>query len=254
MEAYYILIVGVLFLLAISILIVGVSNDAVNFLNSAIGAKAAPFKVILAIAGIGVLVGAIFSNGMMEVARKGIFNPEFFAFSEIMVIFLAVMLTNILLLDFFNTIGLPTSTTVSIVFGILGAAVAVSIYKITRSANAIETIGTYINIESSVLIIVGIFLSIVIAFNAGMIIQWIVRLAFSFNVSKTSKYWTGVWGGFAITSILYFLLIKGAKGSSLVSAEMLAYIKSHTTQIMSISFIGWTALFQSLATFTRINV
>ncbi len=130
MEAYYILIVSVLFLLAISILIVGVSNDAVNFLNSAIGAKAAPFKIILAIAGVGVLVGAIFSNGMMEVARKGIFNPEFFAFSEIMVIFIAVMLTNILLLDFFNTVGLPTSTTVSIVFGILGAAVAVSLFKL----------------------------------------------------------------------------------------------------------------------------
>ena len=254
MEAYYILIVGVLFLLAISILIVGVSNDAVNFLNSAIGAKAAPFKVILVIAGIGVLVGAIFSNGMMEVARKGIFNPEYFAFNEIMVIFLGVMLTNILLLDFFNTIGLPTSTTVSIVFGILGAAVAVSIYKITRTDNAIDTVSTYINMESSVLIIVGIFLSIVIAFNAGMIIQWIVRLAFSFNVSKTSKYWTGVWGGFAITSILYFLLIKGAKGSTLVSAEMLAYIKSHTTQIMSISFIGWTVLFQIFVIFTRINV
>jgi phosphate/sulfate permease len=254
MEAYYILIVGVLFLLAISILIVGVSNDAVNFLNSAIGAKAAPFKVILAIAGIGVLVGAIFSNGMMEVARKGIFNPEYFAFSEIMVIFLAVMLTNILLLDFFNTIGLPTSTTVSIVFGILGAAVAVSIYKITRVPNTLDTIGTYINIESSVMIVVGIFLSVIIAFNAGLIIQWFVRLAFSFNVQKTSKYWTGVWGGFAITSILYFLLIKGAKGSTLVSAEMLTYIKSHTTQILLISFVSWTILFQVLVAFTRINV
>ena len=127
MEAYYILIVGVLFLLAISDLIVGVSNDAVNFLNSAIGSKAAPFKIILAIAAAGVLVGAVFSNGMMEVARKGIFNPEFFAFNEIMVIFLAVMLTDILLLDFFNTIGLPTSTTVSIVFEILGSAVAVAL-------------------------------------------------------------------------------------------------------------------------------
>ncbi|TFH21665.1 MAG: inorganic phosphate transporter [Bacteroidia bacterium] len=254
MEAYYILIVGVLFLLAISILIVGVSNDAVNFLNSAIGAKAAPFKVILTIAGIWVLVGAIFSNGMMEVARKGIFNPEYFAFSEIMVIFLAVMLTNILLLDFFNTIGLPTSTTVSVVFGILGAAVAVSIYKITREVNTLDTVGTFINVESSVLIVVGIFLSVVIAFNAGMIIQWVVRLAFSFNVKKTSKYWTGIWGGFAITSILYFLLIKGAKGSTLVTTEMLAYIKSHTTQILLISFTGWTILFQILVSFTRVNI
>ena len=246
MEAYYILIVGVLFLLAISDLVVGVSNDAVNFLNSAIGSKAAPFKIILAIAAAGVLVGAVFSNGMMEVARKGIFNPEFFAFNEIMVIFLAVMLTDILLLDFFNTIGLPTSTTVSIVFEILGSAVAVSLYKITRSADSVLNMSDYINVESSVMIIVGIFLSVIIAFTVGTIIQWIVRLAFSFNVKKTQKFWTGLWGGFAITAILYFLLIKGAKGSTLVSAEMLAYIKEHTTTILLISFVGWTALFQAL--------
>jgi len=254
MEAYYILIVGVLFLLAISDLIVGVSNDAVNFLNSAIGSKAAPFKIILAIAALGVLVGAVFSNGMMEVARKGIFNPEFFAFNEIMVIFLAVMLTDILLLDFFNTIGLPTSTTVSIVFEILGSAVAVSLYKITRSADSVLNMSDYINVESSVMIIVGIFLSVIIAFSVGTIIQWIVRLAFSFNVRKTQKYWTGLWGGFAITAILYFLLIKGAKGSTLVSSEMLAYIQEHTTKILLISFLGWTALFQVLTLFTRINI
>ncbi len=254
MEAYYILIVGVLFLLAISDLIVGVSNDAVNFLNSAIGSKAAPFKIILAIAAAGVLVGAVFSNGMMEVARKGIFNPEHFAFSEIMVIFLAVMLTDILLLDFFNTIGLPTSTTVSIVFEILGSAVAVAIYKITRSDTINNAVGTYINIESSVMIIFGIFLSVVIAFSVGMIVQWIVRLAFSFNVKKTYKYWTGIWGGFAITAILFFLLIKGAKGSSLVSADMLAYIKANTGRILLFSFVGWTLLFQLLASFTRVNI
>lgn len=254
MEAYYILIVGVLFLLAISDLIVGVSNDAVNFLNSAIGSKAAPFKVILAIAAVGVLVGAVFSNGMMEVARKGIFNPEFFAFNEIMIIFLAVMLTDILLLDFFNTIGLPTSTTVSIVFEILGAAVAVSIYKVTRAVDGIHKVSEYINVESSVMIIVGIFLSVVIAFSVGMIVQWIVRLAFSFNVKKTIKYWTGLWGGFAITAILFFLLIKGAKGSTLISADMLASIKENTMRVLIISFVGWTLLFQLLTLFTRINV
>jgi len=254
MESYYILIVGVLFLLAISDLIVGVSNDAVNFLNSAIGSKAAPFKIILAIAAVGVLVGAVFSNGMMEVARKGIFNPQFFAFNEIMIIFLAVMLTDILLLDFFNTIGLPTSTTVSIVFEILGAAVAVSIYKVTRAVDGLYTVSDYINVESSVMIIVGIFLSVVIAFSVGMIIQWIVRLAFSFNVKKTFKYWTGLWGGFAITAILFFLLIKGAKGSTLISADMLASIKEHTMRVLLISFVGWTLLFQLLTLFTRINV
>jgi phosphate/sulfate permease len=254
MEAYYILIVGVLFLLAISDLIVGVSNDAVNFLNSAIGSKAAPFKIILAIAAAGVLVGAVFSNGMMEVARKGIFNPEFFAFNEIMIIFLAVMLTDILLLDFFNTIGLPTSTTVSIVFEILGAAVAVAIYKVTRAVDGIHEVSDYINVEKTVMIIVGIFLSVIIAFTVGMVIQWIVRLAFSFNLKKTQKYWTGIWGGFAITAILYFLLIKGAKGSTLISADMLATIKEHTTRVMLISFLGWTIIFQLLTLLTRINV
>ena len=254
MEAYYILIVGVLFLLAISLLIVGVSNDAVNFLNSAIGSKAAPFTVILAIAGVGVLVGAVFSNGMMEVARKGIFHPEYFAFEEIMVIFLAVMLTNILLLDFFNTIGLPTSTTISIVFGILGGAVAVSIYKIIRADLTMDSIGTFINIESSVMIVVGIFLSVVIAFNMGMLVQWIVRLAFSFRVGSSYKFWSGIWGGFAITAILYFLLIKGAKGSTLISAEILVFIKTHTSRILLISFISWTLLFQILVSFTRVNI
>ncbi len=254
MATYYIFIVGFLFLLAVTLLIIGVSNDAVNFLNSAIGSRAGSFNLILAIAAVGILVGAVFSNGMMEVARKGIFNPELFAFSEIMVIFLAVMLTNILLLDFFNTIGLPTSTTISIVFGILGAAVAVSIYKIAGTETTIDSIGTYINIESSVLIVVGIFLSIVIAFNMGMIIQWIVRLAFSFRAGNSYKYWSGIWGGFAITAILYFLLIKGAKGSTLVDDEMLTLIKDHTTRILLISFAGWTILFQLLVMFTRINI
>ncbi len=254
MVSTYVLIVGFLFILAISLLIIGVSNDAVNFLNSAIGSKAAPFKIILLIAAIGVLMGAVFSNGMMEVARKGIFNPEFFSFSEIMVIFLAVMLTNILLLDFFNTIGLPTSTTISIVFGILGAAVAVAMMKVAGAESGTDSIGNYINIESSVLIIVGIFLSIVIAFNIGFLVQWFVRLAFSFNQGTTLKYWGGIWGGFAITAILYFLLIKGAKGSTLISAEALDYIKSHTTFILLASFAAWTIIFQILIIFTRINV
>jgi len=254
MEAYYILIVGVLFLLAISDLVVGVSNDAVNFLNSAIGSKAAPFKIIVAIAAVGVLIGATFSNGMMEVARKGIFNPEVFAFSEIMIIFLAVMLTDILLLDFFNTIGLPTSTTVSIVFEILGSSVAVAIYKVSRTVDSVYKVADYINVERSVLIIVGIFISVAVAFTVGMIVQWIVRLAFSFDVKKTQKYWTGLWGGFAITFILYFLLIKGAHGSTLVTDNMLDYIQVHTSRILLVSFVGWTVIFQLLTLFTRINI
>jgi len=254
MEIYYVLIVGVLFLLAVSLLIIGVSNDAVNFLNSAIGSKAAPFKIVLLIAGIGIVMGAVFSNGMMEVARKGIFNPEVFSLSDIMVIFLAVMITNILLLDLFNTLALPTSTTISIVFGLLGASVAVAMLKLAGSDSGIDHIGNYINIERSVLIVIGIFLSIIIAFNAGLIVQWLVRLAFSFNHGTTLKYWGGIWNGFAITAILYFLLIKGAKGSTLISPETLINIRNHTTSILLFSFVGWTVIFQLLITFTRINV
>jgi phosphate/sulfate permease len=254
METYYILIVGVLFLLAISDLVVGVSNDAVNFLNSAIGSKAAPFKIIIAIAALGVLVGATFSNGMMEVARKGIFHPEMFAFSEIMVLFLAVMLTDILLLDFFNTMGLPTSTTVSIVFELLGSAVAIAIFKLARMGELATRLGDYINTERAVLIISGIFISVIIAFTVGMIIMWLVRLAFSFNLPKSSRYWSGVWNGFAITAILYFLLMKGANGSTLVTPAMLAFIDAHTLKILLISFVGWTVVFQLLSMFTRVNI
>jgi phosphate/sulfate permease len=254
MEVYYILIVGVLFLLAISDLVVGVSNDAVNFLNSALGSRVAPFKIIMAIAALGVLVGAVFSNGMMEVARKGIFNPEMFAFSEIMVLFLAVMLTDILLLDFFNTIGLPTSTTVSIVFELLGSAVAIATFKLAKMGQLAAKMGEHINTERAVVIITGIFLSVVIAFSVGMIIMWLVRMAFSFNLKKTSRYWSGLWGGFAITAILFFLLIKGAKGSTLISADFLAYINTNTVKILLISFVGWTVLFQLLASFTKVNI
>ncbi len=254
MHAYYILIIGFLFLLAISLLIVGVSNDAVNFLNSAIGSKAAPFRVIIIIAAVGVLAGAVFSNGMMEVARQGIFNPEHFAFNEIMIIFLAVMLTDVLLLDFFNTLGLPTSTTISIVFGILGAAVAVAVFKISGNPEAARQLGTYINIENSGIIIVGIFLSVVIAFTFGTLIQWIVRLLFSFNLKRSYRIWSGIWGGFAITVILYFLVIKGAKGTTLISGEALDYISTYTGRILLLSFVGWTVIFQLLALFTKVNI
>lgn len=254
MESYYLLIVVVLFILAISDLVVGVSNDAVNFLNSAIGSKAAPFAVILGIAALGVLVGAVFSNGMMEVARKGIFHPDQFSFAEIMIVFLAVMMTDILLLDFFNTVGLPTSTTVSIVFELLGASVAVALFKIAGSNGEFTSMSTFINTDSAMLIIAGIFLSVIVAFTVGLIIMAIVRFAFSFNIMQTYKYWGGGYGGFAITAILYFLLIKGAKGSTLVDQETLQFLKDHTTRILLISFAGWTAILQVLVLFTRLNI
>ncbi len=188
MNEFYLVIVVVLMALAVSDLIVGVSNDAVNFLNSAIGSKAAPFKVIMLIASIGIILGALFSNGMMEVARKGVFHPESFAFSEIMILFFAVMITDILLLDFFNTIGLPTSTTVSIVFELLGAAVAVALVKISATEAEFSTLGTYINSGNALLIISGILISIVVAFTVGTVVQYLSRLLFTFNYTKRLKY------------------------------------------------------------------
>lgn len=254
MEAYYLMVVSFLFILAISLLIVGVSNDAVNFLNSAIGSNAAPFRIVLTVAAFGILAGAVFSNGMMEVARKGIFNPEYFSFNEIMVIFFAVMLTNLLLLDFYNTFGLPTSTTVSIVFGILGGAVAVAIFKYTRMEPSVDSIGECINLENSVLIIAGIFISVIIAFTMGTIIQWIIRIFFTFRVEKYNKYWSGLWGGFAFTIILYFLVIKGAGGSTLITEKMLSFIGRNTSLIILVSFVGWSVIFQLLIFFTRVNI
>ncbi|NND16562.1 MAG: inorganic phosphate transporter, partial [Eudoraea sp.] len=175
-ENIYLFMIIALAVLAITDLVVGVSNDAVNFLNSAIGSKAISFRTIMIVASIGIAFGAISSSGMMEVARKGIFNPGEFLFSEIMIIFMAVMITDILLLDFFNTLGLPTSTTVSIVFELLGAAVAVSLIKIVAADGGLSDLGQYINTEKATEIIFGIILSVVIAFTIGALIQWISRL------------------------------------------------------------------------------
>ncbi len=252
MQTIYLIFVVVLFLLAISDLIVGVSNDAVNFLNSAIGSKAAPFKVIMAIAALGVLFGAVFSGGMMEVARKGIFNPQMFFFNEIMVIFLAVMLTDVILLDLFNTMGLPTSTTVSIVFELLGAAVGVSVLKIAGAPDG--NIYDYINTSKALAIISGILLSVVVAFSFGAIIQYITRLIFSFRYQKTLKYFGSIWGGIAVSAITYFILIKGAKGSTLISKENITWIKENTFLILTISFVGWTILLQLLNWIFKVNI
>ena len=267
MDNLYLILVVVLFALAISDLIVGVSNDAVNFLNSAIGSKAAPFKLIMVIAAIGVLVGATFSGGMMEVARKGIFHPEHFFFSEIMIIFLAVMITDVILLDLFNTFGMPTSTTVSIVFELLGGAVAVALIKVSNNSEIIVDgiarigqISDYINSERALLIISGILLSVVISFTVGAIVQWIARLIFSFNIEKTIKYYGGIYGGIAITAITYFILIKGMKGSTYASLEMSNgealedWVKHNSGQIILFSFIGWTVLLQALQWLFKLNI
>ncbi len=254
METFYLLIVGILILLAVSDLIVGVSNAAVNFLNSAIGSKAASFKVIMIIAALGILFGATFSSGMMDVARKGIFHPEHFFLNEIMIIFLAVMLTDIILLDLFNPFALPTSTTVSIVFELLGAAVAVSLIKIARMDESISQMSSYINTSSALLIITGILLSVVVAFTVGMLVQYVVRVLFSFNFEKNTKYFGAIWGGIAISAITYFILIKGAKGASFMSKETVGVIKENTWLILGMSFAGWTILLQLLRWIFKLNI
>lgn len=256
----YLFFVVVLFLLAISDLVVGVSNDAVNFLNSSIGSKAAPFKVIMIVAAIGILVGATFSSGMMEIARKGIFHPDMFLFSEIMVLFLAVMLTDIILLDVFNTYGLPTSTTVSIVFELLGAAVAVSLIKIAQANGDAGSLSSYINSSKALAIIFGILLSVIVAFSVGALIQYLTRILFSFNYTTSFKYFGSLWGGMAITAIVYFILIKGLKGSTFASHELsggltiLEWVKANSFKVIAFSFIGWTVILQLIIWFTKINV
>ncbi len=253
MENFYIILVVVLFALAMSDLIVGVSNDAVNFLNSAIGSKAAPKWVIFLMASLGVLIGATFSNGMMEVARKGIFHPDMFYFSEIMIIFLAVMITDVILLDMFNTFGMPTSTTVSIVFELLGAAVAVSIVKIKSAGDSVVMeLANYINSEKALAIITGILLSVVIAFTVGAIVQYITRLIFTFNYKQPMKYFGSAFGGLAITAITYFIFIKGMKGSSFADIEMGSgetlqeWFNQNSGLVLLYSFIFWVVLIQLL--------
>jgi len=253
LETIYLVIVIILFLLAASDLIVGVSNDAVNFLNSAIGSRAASLRVIMAVAAVGILFGAFFSSGMMEVARKGIFNPGMFYFTEIMIIFMAVMITDIILLDVYNTAGLPTSTTVSIVFELLGAAVGMASIKLLFIDNGMS-VGDFINSSKALAIISGILLSVVIAFTVGAIIQYLTRLAFSFNFKKRMKYLGAIWGGIAFTAITYFILIKGAKGASFMSADVKKWIELNSGMLILYSFLGWTILLQLLYWLFRVNI
>jgi len=253
MENIYLVIVVLLFLLAASDLIVGVSNDAVNFLNSAVGSKVSSFKVIMLVAAAGVLIGAVFSSGMMEVARKGIFNPGEFYFSEIMIIFMAVMVTDVLLLDAYNTWGLPTSTTVSIVFELLGAAVGMASIKLLMSDGGM-TISQFINSSKALAIIFGILLSVGVAFSVGALIQYLTRMAFSFNFDKRIKYIGAIWGGIAFSALTYFILIKGIKGASFMSGDIKEWISENSLLIIFYSLIGWTVILQLLYLLFRINI
>lgn len=252
METIYLGIVIFLFLLAIFDLVVGVSNDAVNFLNSAIGAKAASFRTIIIIAAIGIFCGATMSNGMMEVARHGIFRPEAFYFNELMCIFLAVMVTDVVLLDVFNTWGMPTSTTVSLVFELLGGTFALALVKIIVGPEGL-TFAELLNTEKALTVILAIFLSVAVAFFFGAVVQYISRLVFTFNYKSRLKWTIGLFGGVAATAIIYFMLIKGIKDAAFMSTEYKLWVKENTGLIVGGCFVGFTILMQILH-WCRVNV
>ena len=255
----------VLFLIVLAVfdLIVGVSNDAVNFLNSAIGARVAKYRTIVTIAAVGVFAGAALSNGMMDVARHGIMTPEFFSFYDVMCLFLAVMVTDVVLLNVFNNLGMPTSTTVSMVFELLGGAFAIAVIKIfsgaTDSNGVALTFGDLLNTEKALSVIIGIFLSVAIAFVLGMLVQWVARMVFTFtyrvNGKTTDAYGNmggltgsslkiGLFGGIAVTSIIWFLLINGLKGSSIMTPELKETINENTWLILG----GGFAIFSVIMT------
>lgn len=253
-ENIYLFMIIALAALAITDLVVGVSNDAVNFLNSAIGSKAISFRTIMIVASLGIALGAISSSGMMEVARKGIFNPESFVFSEIMIIFMAVMITDILLLDFFNTLGMPTSTTVSIVFELLGAAVTISIIKIFAVDGVLTDLSSYINTEKATEIIFGIILSVVVAFTIGVIVQFISRVLISFKFEEKPK-WTGaIFGGLAITAIVYFILIKGLKSANLFDGYLTVLVAQNTTLFIFINIVFWSLVSRAVTGLFKLNI
>ena len=250
MDNIYLFMLVALAVLAVLDIIVGVSNDAINFLNSAIGSKAISLRTIMIVASLGIFIGAVFSSGMMEVARKGIFNPSEFYFDEIMIIFMAVIITDILLLDFFNTLGLPTSTTVSIVFNLLGASVVMSVFKILGSeSQTLADLGVYINTEKAITIISGILLSVLISFSVGALVQWMSRIIFTFQFEKKIKNFGALFGGVALTSITYFIFIKGLKGTPYYG-ELSGFLKNNELLIIALAFViltGFSYLFQKIS-------
>ncbi|WP_027077285.1 inorganic phosphate transporter [Maribacter antarcticus] len=262
MDNIYLLMIVALAILAVADLVVGVSNDAVNFLNSAIGSKAISFRTIMIVASLGIAAGAIFSSGMMEVARKGIFNPGEFYFDEIMFIFMAVMITDILLLDFFNTLGMPTSTTVSIVFELLGAAVAMALIKIVADNGSFTDIVNYINTDKATQIIFGILLSVVVAFSIGALVQWISRLLLSNQYEKKAKWVGALFGGFALSAITYFILMKGIKGTAfsgnsyglIEGLTITDFLEVHWLGIAGANFLIWSLLSYILMNFFKVNI
>ena len=251
MDFVYLGIVIFLFALSVFDLYVGVSNDAVNFLGSAIGAKVARFKTILMIAAVGIFVGATTSDGMMDIARHGIFRPEFFSFEELMCIFLAVVASDVILMDIFNTLGMPTSTTVSMVFELLGGSTALALVKMLHDSSL--TYAGLINTEKAFSVILAIFMSVAIAFVFGLFVQWLARVVFTFHYTKHLKYTIGIFGGLSVTAIAYFLLVKGFGSASFMTDEVKAWIASHTGEILVGFLIGFTVLMQVLH-WCKVNV
>ena len=262
MDNIYLLIVIALAVLAVADLVVGVSNDAVNFLNSAIGSKAISFRTIMIVASLGMICGTVFSSGLMEVARKGIFNPGEFFFDEIMFIFMAVMITDILLLDFFNTLGMPTSTTVSIVFNLLGAAVAMSLIKIVADNGNFSEVVNYINTAKATEIILGILLSVVVAFTIGALVQWISRLLLSYHFEKKATWVAALFGGAALSAITYFIFMKGIKGTPYAGetfdliggVKIKDFLEDQWIGIASVNFVVWSFLSYILMSFAKVNI
>lgn len=253
LETVFIVLVGFLLLLACIDLFVGVSNDAVNFLNSAVGCRIAPLQVILTVASLGVLFGSTFSSGMMGLARSGMFHPELFSFYDVMLIFMAVVVTDVLLMNTFNSLGLPTSTTVSIVFELLGAAVCAAAYKLSTQDQSFIHIVEYIKSDKAMTIVSAILISVVVAFFSGAVVQFVLRLLFTFKIQNTYKYLGGIFSGFSLTAIFYFLVMKGAKGASFMKPEYIDFINAHTSTILWTLFIGLSVLCQVLV-FLKVNV
>lgn len=251
MTEIYIVIVGFLLILAVFDLFVGVSNDAVNFLNSAIGAKVARYRTVLIVASLGVLIGAVMSAGMMDVARHGILRPDNYTFHEVMTIFLAVMVTDVVILDVFNTLGLPTSTTVSLVFELLGATFLIAIIKMMGDPSL--TIYDLLNSDKALSVIIAIFVSVAIAFFFGITVQWLSRLVFTFNYKQHLRYTIAIFGGIAFTALAYFIFITGLGQSPYISENTSSWITENTTMLLVVFFCGFTILMELLH-LLRVNV
>ena len=252
METFYLLVIAFLLCLAIFDMFVGVSNDAVNFLSSAVGSKAARFKTVLIIAAVGILVGTATSSGMMDIARHGILQPQNFTYAEVMCVFLAVVCTDVMILDIFNSLGLPTSTTVSMVFELFGGATAMAVIKMMNDGG-MYSYADYINTEKVLSVIMAIFVSVAIAFVVGLVVMWLSRIVFTFHYERHKKWTIGIFGGISITSISYFLITKGFGQASFMTPDVKAWISLHSGHIL-ISFLVFFTILTQILSWLKVNI